>query len=228
MNRPRRKTLKNRSLICLVTVLACVMLASSAFAWQSVRTGKKDFERGWRAYLSKQPQKAAGYFAESADAFGQALAEDPPSRTAMFASNLTMAGMSMYFAGRYEKSVSIMQMVAEDDDSIWESYIMAALSQGRLGHADSMEEGLDAYLDAAPAQSVLSNMVQKQQTALEKGETTPENAVAAIEKSMRKQFVKNYTFSRRSIHEGKEHCSGSFWWRYYKAPCSRYDVYYDN
>lgn len=213
--------MKKRLTTCLVIALAGVLFASTALAWRSVRTGQKNFERAWRSYLSKQPDKAYGYFARSADGFAEALAEDPPGRTTLFSSNLTMAGLAFYHAGRYREAVSTMKRVADKNDSIWEAYIIAALSQGRLGNESKMADALKAYLDAAPGQLLLSGAVKREQAALEKGTQGVENAVSQVEQAMLDQFERNDTFSKNNVPSSKEYCSGTFWWRYNKAPCDR-------
>lgn len=216
--------MKSRSLLTITIVLTITLFASSAFAWRSIRTGQKNFQRAWNAYLSKQPDKAGGYFAKAADAFGQALAEVPPSRTTMFPSNLTMGGMSLYYSGRYEAAVKAMAKAADKEEDIWEAYLYAALSQAHLGNGSEMEAGLKAYLDTSPGQPILSNAVKKQLAALEKDPNSAEAGIALIENALQDQFINNYTFSRKSSANGKNACSGQFWWRYFKAPCERNNV----
>lgn len=212
--------MKKQLSIILVVITTITLLASCAFAWRSIRTGQKNFERAWRAYLSQQPEKAADYYVKAADAFGQALAETPPSRSTMFPSNLAMAGMSLYNAGQYEASINAMEMAAKKDKNLWESYLYAGLSQAQLGNASEAVNGLNAYLDAAPAQAILSAEVEKQITALEAGPTRMDSNIAALEKAMLAQSMRNYTFSKRMPpNSSLEHCSGQYWWRYNKAPC---------
>lgn len=211
-----------KSIITLLgAVLAVALLVPSAQAWRSVRTGQKAFERAWSAYLFKRQDSADEYFAKAADAFGQALAENPPSRTTMFASNLTMAGMSMYYAGRYDQAIDAMDKAIFKDDLIWEPFIYTALSHARKEGAPETVKFLKRYLKLSPSQPILTGEVRKQLAGLEEGAATPGNAATALEQALLRQYINNLNFAGRNPSSVNGLCESSFWWRNNRAPCVR-------
>lgn len=202
----------------LIVIVATTVFASSAFAWRSVRTGQKNFERAWSAYLFKRPDRADKYFTKAANAFGEALAENPPSRTTMFASNLTMAGMSLYYAGRYQEAVDAMDKARSKDRRIWETYLFSALAYASMQDKGEAIKSMEAFLNASPGQPILSNAVQHQLTDLQTDSGTLETAVTVIEKATAQQYENNYTLT--NTPNPAERCNGNYWWRYNKAPCA--------
>jgi len=212
--------MKKSIIILLGTVLAVTMILSAAYAWRSVRTGQKNFERAWSAYLFERTDKATEYFSKAADAFGLALAENPPSRTSMFASNLTMAGISSYYAGRYDQAIDAMDKAIYKDDTIREAYLYTALSNSRKGDKSKTLEFLTKYIKSHPTQSILSNSVQAQLTDLET-DSGPLDAVApAVEAAAYRQFINNVNFSGDDQGSVNSLCNSPFWWRSNRAPCS--------
>lgn len=165
--------MKKTVVILVGLILAVVVLLSQAYAWRSVRTGQKNFERAWSAYLYKRAEKANEYFAKSADAFGLALAENPPSRTTMFTSNLTMAGISSYYAGRYDQAIDAMGKAIYKDDTIWEGFFYTALSYARKGDKAKTLEFMERYMRAHPSQPILSGEIRKQMDALKGERSSP-------------------------------------------------------
>ncbi|WP_419785306.1 tetratricopeptide repeat protein [Pseudodesulfovibrio sp.] len=208
-------------------LFVAVVSTPDAHAWRNVRTGKSNFERAWSAFMFKRPEKAKPYFVEAADAFGQALAENPPSRTALFPSNLTMAGISSYYAGRYEQSLAAMQRATDKDDSIWEAYIYSALAQARQGDKAKTVESLKAYIRSNPSQSILSSEVQRQITDLETDSASLEKVITPLEDALSRQFHNNVIFVGPRADNPSELCSGPFWWRNNRKPCE-HDMYYNN
>lgn len=209
--------MKKYASLTTVLVLAIVMTATSAFAWRSVRTGQKNFERAWSAMHFKRMDQAKKDFTKAADAFGQALAEQPPSRTTMFASNLTMAGISLYYGGRYQECIDAMDKAVRKDKRIWEGYLYKALSLAAMDDKAETAKTLRAYLQSSPGQPILSNEVKRQITNLETDSGTLADARSAIDKAATEQFENNYTLRRPSSNN--DLCSGIFWWRYDNAPC---------
>lgn len=212
--------MKKQTLIFISLVIVLTMFATSAFAWRSVRTGQKNFERAWSAYLFKRHEKAKEHYIKAANAFGEALAEKPPSRTTMFASNLTLAGMSLYNADRYEETIDAMKKATSKDRRLWEAPLYTALSQAQLGDKAKTIEALHAYIKTSPGQAILSNEVNKQLTDLETDSGTLESAVKKIEAAIFTQFSQNVTLNGRSAPDENGLCNGRYWWRYNKAPCS--------
>lgn len=202
----------------LTVIVATLLLASSALAWRSVRTGQKNFERAWSALLFKRMDKANEYFAKAADSFGQALAEQPPSRSTMFPSNLTMAGMSLYYAGRYQECIDAMDKATQKNDRIWEGFLYKGLSFAAMDEKEKVIKNLTAYIKSSPGQYTISNEVEKQLTNLETETGSLQDAITAIQKAAIDQFEDNYTL--QSSPNDNEQCSGMFWWRYNKAPCT--------
>ena len=75
-------------------------------------------------------------------------------------------------------------------------------------------------MQSNPTQFILSREVEKQLAALQ-ADGTLDAAVPALEDAVFRQFNNNYTFSRDTTSDLSGLCSGSFWWRYNKAPCDR-------
>lgn len=207
--------------VLLATVLAIVLLIPSAHAWRSVRTGQKNFERAWSAFLFKRSDKAMEYFGKAADAFGLALEENPPSRTTLFPSNLTMSGISAYYAGRYDQVIEALDKAIYKDDTIWEAYLYTALAYARQGDKAKTVEFLERYLKANPSQPILSNAVQKQLTDLQTDSGPLDSVAPALEAAAFRQFSNNVTFSNRDGSNDAGQCNGPFWWRNNRAPCNQ-------
>lgn len=212
--------MKKYLIILLALCVTTALLTTSALAWRSVRTGQKNFERAWSAYLGKMPERADKYFAKAADAFGEALAETPPSRSTLFPSNLAMGGMSLYHAQRYEKCLSAMKKAAVRDSSMWEAPLYTGLSHARLGNRESAVKSLQDYLDSSPSQALLSAEVGKQMQALDLDEVTLQKVADLIDAAALEQFQSNSKYSSRNYPSASEDCSGNRWWRRNKAPCS--------
>jgi len=207
--------------ILLTLSLTIFLLTPSAFAWRSVRTGQKNFERAWQAYTYLQQDKAVEYFKTSADAYAKALAADPPSRTARFASTLAMAGISFYYAGRYAECIEAMETAHRKEKRIWEANLFIGLSHARLGEKAKAIESLNAYLESLPSQRILSNSVTEQIKDIEGDSTSLADAADHIDKATTSQFVDNINFnhSPRTSNPSIERCSGTYWWRNNRAPC---------
>jgi len=218
----KRRTDMHKYTTALLTVaLAFTLLSAPAFAWQAVRSGQKSFKRAWRAYTSLQQDKATMYFKKAATSYAKALAADPPSRTARFASTLTMAGMSFYYAGQLDACINAMHLASSKNKKIWEAYLFTGLSHARQGDKAKTVEFLNRYLESRPSQRILSNSVTQQIENMEADSGSLDDAVTQIEKSTMSQYVDNIIHTNtRSSNPSIERCSGAYWWRKYKAPCS--------
>ncbi|QGY38774.1 hypothetical protein GM415_01015 [Pseudodesulfovibrio cashew] len=211
----------NKIVLLLVALIATVVLSLSALAVSPVRSGEKNFERAWKSLMTRNADKAAQYFGTAADAFAEALAGDPPSRTTRFPSNLTKAGMSLYYAGRYKESIDALNRIPEREKDMWEAALYRALSYGRLGDREAMVRWLNIYLDLYPSQPILSSEVQRQLDGLDSGSAAPDAAAAALDDSAIKQFRNNVLVKQKGSLAGPENCNGAFWWRNYRAPCTQ-------
>lgn len=219
--------MKKHLTIPLIVFVMATLFATSAFAWRSVRTGQKNFERAWSAYLFRRADNAQKYFTKAADAFGSALAEKPPSRTTMFASNLAMAGISFYHAGRYQDCIDAMDKAKRKERKLWEAYLFAALSHARLGDKAQTIESLKAYINTSPTQPILSSEVNRQLTDLETDSGTVGAAADVLDKAAFEQFENNMKFTGRAASNPNERCNGNYWWRTNRTPCSE-KQYIDN
>lgn len=221
--------MKKTTVSLIIACLAVVTLSSSALAWRSVRTGQKNFERAWRASMSMRQDTAAGYYARAADAFSQALAEVPPSRTTMFSSNLTMAGMSFYYAGRYQECVDTMDKVLTEDRSmnVWEAPLYSALASGELGNKKETVKYLNRLIDYQAYQPILMNVVSRVLPELENGSASLASATEAVGKAALQQFLDNTNTPSVKQENQSTHCSGRFWWRMNKDTCPQEAVSID-
>lgn len=219
-----------RRIAFLAILLATItILCAPAQAWLSVRTATRNFERAWSAAMSKRDDAAREYFQRSADAFGQALAENPPSRTTTFLSNLAMAGMSLYEAGRYRESVEAMAMARNEDrgQDAWEVPLYLGLARGQLGERKEMMDALQSFLDIQVYQPMLSNAVSRELAALEQGTATPEAAAGAIHAAAMAQFDYNVNIDTLRNDRPDSACNGRFWWRTNAEPCS-HKTFFEN
>ncbi|MUM78667.1 hypothetical protein GKC30_13585 [Pseudodesulfovibrio sp. F-1] len=212
--------MKKKQTILLIALLAVALLAPlPAMAWSSVRTGQKNFERAWLAYTFRRFDQASQHFAQAADAFAAGLAETPPSRTTLFASNLTMAGMSLYYAGRYAEVATPMKRVMDREKRVWEAPLYAALAAARLGDKSSTIALLDAYLKTSPGQPILSAEVSRQLDALESGQPPLTQVAQAIEEAAFAQFDGNINRLSDRRESTSQSCDGNYWWRNNRQPC---------
>ncbi len=217
--------MKKTYLTALTSLLVTALLTTSALAWQSTRIGERNFQRAWSAYAYKRPEAAKQYFTAAATSFAEGLAQTPPARSTMFASNLAKAGMSFYYAGRYQESIDTMGKAAKKDDRLWEAFLYSGLSYARLGNKAKTLEQFQTFLKASPAQPLLSSEVSNQMNELEMENGSLADAVAAIEKAALAQTLRNINFGQDS-NTPIERCSGRYWWRYNKAPCEKNRVDY--
>ncbi|QJB55257.1 tetratricopeptide repeat protein [Pseudodesulfovibrio sp. zrk46] len=212
--------MKTRNIAIAALIIATAVLAAHpAFAWQSVRVGQKNFERAWSAYSFKRYDKANEYFATSADAFAKALKEYPPSRTVMFPSNLTMTGISMYHAGRYQECIKVMAKAQYKDDTIMETYLFTALSYARLGNKDETTSWLEKFIKSYPMQRTIAAEANRQLTDLQTGSPDLKAVADAIDAAAIAQFQSNRVSTGNTLNAPNEQCNGNYWWRNYRAPC---------
>jgi len=212
--------MKKQQTILLIALLAAALMAPvPAMAWSSVRTGQKNFERAWLAYTFRRFDQASQYFARAADAFGAGLAETPPSRTTMFASNLTMAGMSLYYAGRYAEVAAPMKRVMDRENRVWEAPLYAALAAARLGDKATAVDLFTRYLKTSPGQPILSAEVSRQLDVLESGAPSLTQVAQDIEQAAFAQFDNNINLISDRRESTSQACDGNYWWRNNRQPC---------
>lgn len=217
--------MKKKLLAVVFVVVFAVCFSAPAFAWKNVRIGKWNFEKAWMAYVMLKDDMSTEYFKAAADSFGKALAADPPSRTARFVSNLTMAGISFYMAGRYAECIDAMTMAYRTENSMWEANLYIGLAWARQGNKNKAVTFFKKYLESMPSQRTLSDDVAKQLDEMAQGVTTLNDAASSIAKAAQLQFIRNISlnFSPHSLSPPQEQCSGAYWWRRNNAPCSSPD-----
>ncbi|WP_319542414.1 hypothetical protein [uncultured Pseudodesulfovibrio sp.] len=207
--------------IFILTASLLFATAIPAQAWKSVQSGDRNFERAWRAYSSLQTDKADGYFSKSAAAYSDALKEDPPSRTARFPSTLAKAGISFYYAARYQECVDTMKLALSRDKRMWEPTLYTALSYARLGDSENTIKTLENFVTSLSSQRIISDAAALQIKALEAGSASPEAIADTLDTATQKQFIENISRnnSPRDVGLTAERCNGTYWWRRNMAPC---------
>nr|WP_321255503.1 hypothetical protein [uncultured Pseudodesulfovibrio sp.] len=209
--------------ISIITLTAILLFATvaSAQGWRSVQNGDKNFERAWRTYTTQQTAKAEGYFVRAADAYGDALKADPPSRTTRFPSTLAKAGISFYSAKRYQECIDTMKITLTRDKRMWEPALYTALSYARLGDSENTVKTLQTFVTALSSQRIISDAASLQIKSLETGKTTLDDVADALDAATQKQFIENISRnnSPRDVGLTAERCNGAYWWRRNMAPC---------
>ncbi|WP_243545279.1 tetratricopeptide repeat protein [Pseudodesulfovibrio tunisiensis] len=208
-----------RSITIPVVALLCAAFLSAPACADPVRSGRKAFERAWPAWQRGNQENAAKYFEQAASAYAEMLAAGDKYRSASFASNLGMAGMSFYFTGKYAECISTMEQAAARDPNLWEAYLFSGLASARLGNAEAALSQWKLFQEKGTSQRFIQQSVGLQVTNLETGEGSLEAAVAPVEKATWKQFRNNATFRRADDNEPNSRCSGSYWWRNSRTPC---------
>ena len=211
-----------QTIVILLTAALLISAAVPALAWRSVRAGDKNFERAWRAYTSKQTDKANRYFTDAADDYGQALKEDPPSRTTRFPTTLIKAGISFYQAKRYLECVDTMKLTHRRNERIWEADLFSALAYARLGDSEKTLKELALFMEALSSQRLITSAVTVQVKGLEDGSISLDSAANTLESVTQQQFVKNVSInnSPQKSTIPNERCTGNYWWRYNATPCN--------
>lgn len=209
---------KSAPLLITLVVLMTATLACRPVS--PLRSGDKNFERGWKSLVSRNMDKALAHFANGADAYAEALGEDPPGRQLGFPSTLAKAGMCFYYAGRYLECTETLDRLPAREENLWEPAIYRALAYGRQGDKANMLKWLDGYLDHLAGQPILSNEIKRLMPEL-KGGARPDTITDAIETALHRQIKNNVRVKGRSAAHGAEKCYGAYWWRYHSAPCSR-------
>ncbi|MEZ7198792.1 tetratricopeptide repeat protein [Pseudodesulfovibrio karagichevae] len=211
----------HKSLTLSTAILLVLAFALPAMA-DSVDIGNRNFERAWRVYVTRNDEKAAEYFKASADAYAQALGEDPVSRTMNFQSSLDKAGIAMYFAGQYDQSIKTLTEAQGEKDKIWDAALFIALSEGRKGDKEAALKAFDKFLEANPSQRFITSEMSRVLPGVKDGSIKLSDAIDAIERETQHQFVQNVLRynNRNGMIPASEACNGSYWWRYNSAPCS--------
>lgn len=202
-----------------LAIFAVVLFALPSQAASPVRLGEKSFERAWWRLMNSNDREAQAQFSEAANAFAEALAEDPRGRTVGFPSNLTKAGMSFYFSKRYDESVTVMEEAFSAKERIWESAIISAASYAHLGNQVKAVEWLQKFRDMLAGQRELAEVANKQLDDLIKGSVSLAEVAAALDEAVLKQFHFNMTYSQQKDATSNSRCGSAYWWRYSKQPC---------
>jgi len=187
-----------------------------------VNTGDRNFQRAWRVYVTRNNEKAMEYFKASAQAYGEALEQEPMTRTMRFQSSLDKAGIAMYFAGEYDQSIKTLTEAQGEKDKIWDAALFIALSQGRKGDKEAALKAFDKFLEANPSQRLITTEMGRVLPGVKDGSVKLSDAIDAIEKETQHQFVQNVARynKRNGMIPATEACNGPYWWRYNSAPCS--------
>lgn len=210
--------MNKHTLIPLALALAALLTACDTLA---VKKADKNFERAWLAYTSLRTDKAAEYFSEAARYYEQALNQDPPSRVAKYPSSRIKAGMSNYFAGRYEQCIASMIAARRFGERLWEADLFTGLAHARLGNRDNAEGNFALFLEGRFMMPALNATVRARIAGLKNGEDTGRTA-EAVEQAAQAQVVDiiRRTLSPSTVRPASERCDGAFWWRRSKQPCS--------
>ncbi|BDQ38633.1 hypothetical protein SYK_29930 [Pseudodesulfovibrio nedwellii] len=211
----------HRFTITILTAILLLATVAPAQAWRSIQNGDKNFERAWRTYTTQQTAKSDGYFVRSADAYSDGLKADPPSRTARFPSTLAKAGISFYYAKRYQECVDTMKVTLTRDKRMWEPALYTALSYARLGDSENTIKTLQTFVTSLSSQRIISDAAVLQVKDLEAGTANLDNVADALDAATQKQFIENISRnnSPRDIGLTAERCNGAYWWRRNMAPC---------
>jgi tetratricopeptide (TPR) repeat protein len=211
-----------KSLTITTTILIVLAMALPALA-DAVNTGDRNFQRAWRVYVTRNDAKAAEHFKASAEAYAEALSEDPVNRTMKFQSSLDKAGIAMYFAGQYDLSIKTLTEAQGEKDKIWDAALFTALAQGRKGDKEATLEAFDKFLDANPSQRFITMEMDRVLPGVKDGTVKLSDAIDAIEQATQQQFVQNVQRhnNRSGMVPSTEACNGAYWWRYNSTPCSR-------
>lgn len=207
--------------VLIIALIAIVVMALPSQALSPVRLGEKNFERGWLRLVDNSRDAANDHFSTGADAFAEALAQDPRSRSTNFDSNLTKAGMSFYYAGRYDESIKAMAEVYNEKTTLWESAIYPATAYAFLGDKTKTLEWLKVFHNMYSGQHDIANTAVRVIKDLEKGNMDVRQAAATLDKALTMQFIRNVGLKGQNHVFGNEKCSGSYWWRFNRKPCKR-------
>jgi len=210
-----------KSLTITTAILLVLTMALPTMADQ-VNTGDRNFQRAWRVYVTRNNEKAMEYFKASAQAYGEALQQEPMTRTMRFQSSLDKAGIAMYFAGEYDQSIKTLTEAQGEKDKIWDAALFIALSQGRKGDKEAALKAFDKFLEANPSQRLITTEMGRVLPGVKDGSVKLSDAIDAIEKETQHQFVQNVARynKRNGMIPATEACNGPYWWRYNSAPCS--------
>lgn len=207
--------------IVLLTLIAVAFWALPSQALSPVRIGEKNFERGWLRLSLGNREKAVEYFSVGAQAFAEALDEKPRRRQTSFPSNLIKAGMTFYFAERFEEVVPVMVQADSGYGLPWEVPMFSALASARRGSKADTISWLDAYFGLSAGQRLFSKAAREQRELLVQDKTSVGEAAKVLDAAMIRQFWYNTGTQRQVTARGQDTCGGSFWWRHAFKPCRR-------
>lgn len=202
---------------------ALILLVIALFACDNMtpaRKGNKDFERAWRSLMLKDFAKASDYFADGAEDYAEALADKSDSRLIEFGSTQAKAGMSFYFAGRYQEAADTMKALADVEKELWEAPLFAALSHGRLGDREAFVHWLELFRANNPGLAKLNETMRATVIGLTSRTMSLEEATETLEQGVISQYIHNVRIGVTTGTIGKERCEGQYWWRFYDTPCT--------
>jgi tetratricopeptide (TPR) repeat protein len=205
--------------ILILAFITVALLALPSLALSPNRIGESNFERGWRRLMHDNREEAVEAFAVGAQAYSEALAEQPRARYTNFLSNLAKAGMSFYYAGRFEEAADVLAEVYEPNSKLWESAIYSAMSYAYLGDKAKTIEWLERFHAMYSDAQILSNVAHRQLVGLVSGDVSTDAAADALDKAVFRQSRYNVSNMGQAQAFGSDSCSGAYWWRYAYRPC---------
>lgn len=212
--------MKHRHILPFLILAFFSVTALAACSTPPIKKADKNFERAWLAFTSLRTDKAIDYFEEAAAYYEEAISQD--SRVADYPSSRVKAGMALYFAGRYEQCIDSMAASHHANERIWEADLFTGLAYARLGDAEHALKNLTLFMDGRPSPRQLFEAVKEQASALDEGGASLDHAADTLEKAMQNQMIAiiKTTLSTSTVKPDTEKCSGPFWWRRNKQPCS--------
>lgn len=204
----------------LVLCLLCGLLLVAAQAWAapSLAVGQKNFERARRADRNGQLDAAKDYFTKAADAFSALFAERNAANKDIYGSERTMAGISLFKAGRLEEGAQVLEQALDKDPDNYEAAVYAAMARARLGQTDRALALLERYPVSA-GQYQFTASLRDIENRLRLGRTGPQDASNELEAAQLAQDNWNIAHSLNLDIPFQDKCGGSYWWRYADAPC---------
>lgn len=200
--------------------LAVVLFAFSgqAMAQPLTAVGLRNFMRGRIAEMRDAPADAKVYFGRAADAFTGYIAQQDGAGGQVFISDLTMAGMAEYKAGRFAEAAATLARVRKTEPDMHEGWSFGGMAEARLGHREQAVELWEAYPVTA-GQMYVAEAVRTQAAEVRAGKASLDQAATAVEAALHKQDVYNTHMNRNANLPFTDLCSGQFWWRSADMPC---------
>jgi tetratricopeptide (TPR) repeat protein len=208
-----------RAALTLCVLVGVLLLAGQVLAATTLSVGRKNFERARRADLNGRVDEGREYFAKAADAFSELFAQRDAEGHDVFASELTMGGISLFKAGRLEEGAQVLEQVLDKNPDNYEAAIYAAMARARLGQTDRALALLGRYPVTA-GQRRFTDVMHAIQARLRLGRISPQDAANELEDAQRDQDRWNIAHSLNLDIPFQDKCGASFWWRYADTPCN--------